>query len=143
MVIGNLKRNFSRHLNIITEKISILLPTLRILDQTLCFRNDHFLLEKLDKPVFHKNLKDFFCLFISTTFENTLLVDDTLHKIMFNPPCSAIFFETFYGSPTNDNYLFNIVLPYLELLNSFKMRIYKFVELNVFGSIMDVPPNDP
>jgi hypothetical protein len=37
-----MKRNFSRHLDIITEKTSILLLTSRILDQTFCFKNDHF-----------------------------------------------------------------------------------------------------
>jgi hypothetical protein len=64
----------------------------KILDQTFSFKNCHFLLEKLNKPIFHKNLKDFFHLFPSTTFENTLLIDDMPHKSMLNPPCSAIFF---------------------------------------------------
>jgi len=138
-----MKRNFSKHLDIITKKTCVLLSTSRILDQIHCFRNDHFLLEKLDKPIFHKNLKYFFHFFPSTTFENTLLVDDTHHNSMFNPPCNAIFFKTFYKSPIDGNYLFNIVLPYLELLHSFRMWVYKFVELNPFGNIMDVPLGDP
>ncbi len=72
-----------------------------------------------------------------------MLLDNTLHKSMFNPPYSAIFFDIFYESPTNGNYLFNIVLPYLESLRLSKMWVYKFVELNTFGSIIDVPQNDP
>jgi hypothetical protein len=65
------------------------------------------------------------------------------HKNMFNIPCSAIFFETFYKSHTDDNYLLGIILPYLESLHSSKMRVYKFVELNHFSNIMNVPPSDP
>ncbi len=75
------------------------------------------------------------------SFQNT--IDDTPHKNMFNLPCSAIFFETFYGSPINNNYLFNIIFPYLELLHSSGMWVYKFVELNPFSSTTDMPPNDP
>ncbi len=92
-----MKRNFLRHLDIITKKTGVLLLSSKILDQTFCFRNNHFLLEKLDKPVFHKNLKDFFHLFPRTKFENILLVDDMRHKNMFNPPCSAIFSKHFMG----------------------------------------------
>jgi hypothetical protein len=100
-------------------------------------------LEKLDKPIFHKNLKNFFHLFPNTTFENTLLVDDMPHKSMFNPPCNAIFFETFYGFHIDGNYLFCIIIPYLESLQSSGMWVYKFVGLNPFGNITDVPPGDP
>jgi hypothetical protein len=123
-----MKRNFLRHLDIIIKKIGILLLTSIKLDQILSFKNDHFLSKKSNKPVFHKNLKDFFHLFPSTTFENTLLVNDTLHKNMFNPR-SAIFFEIFYEFPIDNNDLFGIVLPYLELSHSSKMQVYKFVEL--------------
>ncbi len=45
---------------------------------------------KFEKPIFHKNLDDFFCLFPSMTFENTLLVDYMPHKNMFNPPFNAM-----------------------------------------------------
>ncbi len=136
------KRNFSRHLDIIIKKIGIFLPFSRILDQTFYFWNDHFLLEKPNKHVFHKNLKDFFHFLPSMPFENTSLVDNTSHKNMFNPPCSAIFFKTFYRFHIDGNYLFHIVLPYLELLHSSGMWVYKFVELNPFNSIMNMPPND-
>jgi hypothetical protein len=89
------KRNFLRHFDIIAKKIGNLLPTFRILDQTFCFRTDHLLLEKPNKPIFHKNLKDVFRLFLGTTFENTLLVDDMFPESMFNLLCSAIFFRLF------------------------------------------------
>jgi hypothetical protein len=55
-----MKRNFSRHLDIVAEKTCFLLPSSRILDQTLCLKNYHFLRKKFNKPIFHKNLKDFF-----------------------------------------------------------------------------------
>jgi hypothetical protein len=101
------------------------------------------LLEELDKHILHKNLKVFFGFFPHTTFKNTLLIDDTPHKSMFNPPCSAIFFKTFYGSLINGNYLLGTIFPYLELLDSSRMQVYKFVELNALGNITNVPPDDP
>jgi hypothetical protein len=76
-------------------------------------------------------------------FENTLLVDDMSHKNMFNPPCSVIFFKTFYRFHIDNNYLFYIVVSYLESLHSFRMWVYKFLELNLFDSITNMPPNDP
>jgi hypothetical protein len=138
-----MKRNFLRHLDNITEKTCVFLSPSRILDQTLYFKNDHFLLKKLDKLVFHKNLKNFFYFFPSVTFENTLLVDDMFHKSMFNPLYNAIFFKIFYGSHTNDNHLFHIILIYLESLHFYRMWVYKFVELNPFGNITDMALGDP
>ncbi len=117
----SMKRNFLRHLDIIAKKTCVLLSISKILDQTLYFKNDDFLLERPNKLIFHKNLKDFFRPFPSMTFENTLLVDDTLHKNMFNPLYSAIFFKTFYESSTNGNYFPGTILPYLEPLHSSRM----------------------
>jgi hypothetical protein len=71
------------------------------------------------------------------TFENTLLVDDMLHKSMFNLPYSVIFFKI------DGNHLLNIILLYLESLHFFGMRVYKFIELNPFGSIIDMAFGDP
>jgi hypothetical protein len=85
-------RNFARDLEIIKEKTIVFLPSSRIIDQMLCFRNEHFLPERLEKLVFHKNLDNFFHMFLSTNYGNTLLVHDTPHKNMFNPPFSAISF---------------------------------------------------
>jgi hypothetical protein len=129
-------------LEIIREKTIIFLPSSRIVDQTLCFKNEHFLPKKLDKPIFLKNLDNFFYMFPISNYGNTLLVDDMLHKNMFNPLFNAIFLQTLYSSKVDDNYLLGIVLPYLESLHSFGMRISKLLESNPFGSITHVLPSD-
>jgi hypothetical protein len=100
-----MRKNFARHLEIIIEKIGIVLLSSRLLNQTLCFRNDKFLYEKSKKPTFHKNLDDFFCLFPNMTFENTLLVDYMPHKNMFNPPFSANVIENMHSFFSIDFYL--------------------------------------
>jgi hypothetical protein len=46
--------------------------------------------KNLEKPIFHKNLFDFFVQFLGTRFEKTLMIDDTPHMSLFNPPFSAI-----------------------------------------------------
>jgi len=72
--------------------------------------------------VLRPSLKEFLCTCVKKlTFKNTLLVDDVPHKNMFNPACSAIFFETFYKSRTISNYLFGIVHPYLKSLHLSRM----------------------
>jgi len=85
-----MRKNFARHLEIIIEKICIVLLSSRLLNQTLYFKNDKFLYEKFKKPSFHKNLDVFFHLVPSMTFENTLLVDYMPHKNMFNLPFNAM-----------------------------------------------------
>jgi hypothetical protein len=50
--------------------------------------------------------------------ENTLLVDDTPYKSLFNPPFNVIFPKMLYKTLTNGDYLLRIVLPYLETLHS-------------------------
>jgi hypothetical protein len=87
-----MRRNFARHLEIIKEKTIVFLPFSRIIDQTLCFRNEHFLLKKPKNHVFHKNLDDFFRMFLDTNYGSTFLVHDKPHKSMFDPPFSAISF---------------------------------------------------
>jgi hypothetical protein len=96
----------------------------------------------LEKLVFHKNIEDFFRLFHGIALESTLLVDDMPHKSMFNLPFSPIFFDTIYGSHIDRNYLLKSVFPYLESLHSSRMQVYKFVELNPFGSIVNVLLDD-
>jgi len=105
-----MKRNFSSHLEIIRERIGFHLESSRIVNQMLCLKNEHFLPGKPKKPVFHKNLNAFFSVFPSTNYENTLLIDDMPYKSLFNPPFDAIFFERFYGSQTDGEYLFRTVL---------------------------------
>jgi hypothetical protein len=115
------RRNFSRHSKIIKERTGVHLESSRIIDQVICLKNEHFFLEKLEKLILHKNLNTFFGIFLSTNYENTLLVDDTLYKRLFNPPFNAIFLETFYGSQADGDYLFGTVLPYLEASHFSKM----------------------
>jgi len=129
-------------LEIIAEKIDVHLPSFRIVDQLLYFINDHFLLEKLDKPIFHKNLLNFFVQFLGTMFENTLLINEMPHKSLFNRPFSAIFFERFYGLHNDVNYLLQTIFPYLKSLHLSKMHVYKFAKLNPFDNITYVLPND-
>lgn len=100
-----MKRNFSKHLETIKERFGVHLNSSRIVDQMLCFKNDHFFPKKPNKPILYKNLYTFFCAFPCTNYENALLVDDMPYKSLFNPPFSAIFVETFYKSQTNGNYL--------------------------------------
>jgi hypothetical protein len=95
-------------------------------------------LKNLRSLFFHKNLKDLFNLFLGMTFENNLLQGHMLHKSMFNPPFSAPFFDTFYRSHIDSNYLLGTIFLYLESSFSFEMRVYKFIKLNPFGSIMDL-----
>jgi hypothetical protein len=76
------------------------------------------------------------------TFENTLLINDMSHKSMLNPPFSAIFFDTFYGSPIDGNYLLGIILLYLESIHLFGIWVYKFVILSSLGTITNVLPGD-
>jgi len=56
-------------------------------------RNPHFLLDKHDKPIFHKNLDIFTSKFPYAHASNTLLVDDTPYENMFNDSYSAILLE--------------------------------------------------
>jgi len=49
-------------------------------------KNVHSLSINPNKPIFHKNINDFFSKYHDTHFGNTLLVDDTPYKSMFNEP---------------------------------------------------------
>ncbi len=53
--------------------------------------NSHFLLDKLDKPIFHKNLNVFLLVYPYTHTGNILLINYTPYKNMFNGLYSAIF----------------------------------------------------
>jgi hypothetical protein len=79
-------------------------------------QNSHFLLNKLDKPIFHKSLDVLFSAYPYTHARNTLLVDNTPYKNMFNGPYNAIFLDSFDGHCEKDHYLLGSVFPYLENL---------------------------
>jgi hypothetical protein len=62
---------------------------------------------------------------------------------MFNLSFSVIVFDIVYRSHTYGNYLFEIILNYLELFRLFGMRVYKYLELNPSDNIMDMLLGDP
>ncbi len=92
-----MKRNFSKQFDIIAKKIDVRLLSCKIVDQLPYVKNDHVLLEKSNKPIFHKNLFNFFVQFLGMTFENTLLMDNMFHKSLVDPPFRAIFFRRSMG----------------------------------------------
>jgi hypothetical protein len=83
----------------------------------------HFLSNKPDKPIFHKNLDVLFFAYLYTHTGNTLLVDNTPYKNMFNGPYNAIFLDSFDGYYGEDHYLLGLVFPYLENLHSFRYGV--------------------
>jgi hypothetical protein len=58
-------------------------------------QNPHFLPDKFDKSIFHKDLDILFSTYLYTHVGNTLLVGDMPYKSMFNGPYNAIFLESF------------------------------------------------
>jgi hypothetical protein len=124
------RRNFSRHLEIIMETTNVHFKSSRIVVQTLCFKNEHFLLKKLENHVFHRNIEAFFSVFLGTNYENTLFVDDTPYKSLFNPPFNAIFLETFYRPKQT-------IIPYLKPFSlTWKPCIPLVCKLNLKGVIL-------
>jgi len=97
--------------------------------------NLHFLLNKPDKPIFHKNLDIFFFTYPYTHPSNMLLVNNTPHKNMFNGPYNAIFLESFDNRCGEDQYLLGSIIFYLENLHLSEYNVPTFVEHNSFGRI--------
>ncbi len=64
----------------------------------------HFLFYNLNKLIFHKNLNCLFSKHFDTHVGNTLLLDDTFYKSMFNGPFSASFVESFDNYNKGGNY---------------------------------------
>jgi len=79
-------------------------------------KNLHFLSSNLKKPIFHKNLNVYFFNYLDTCARNTLLVDNTPYKSLFNEPLNVIFIETFKSFDIDDNYMLGVFFPYLEVL---------------------------
>jgi hypothetical protein len=57
------------------KKISI--HASKMFDQEFYMWNPHFLIDELNKSIFHKNLNIFFSIYLHTHANNTLLIDDT------------------------------------------------------------------
>jgi len=105
-------------------------------------RNLHFLLDKPNKPVFHKNLDIFFSTFPYIHTSNMLFIDDAPYKTMFNNLYSAIFFKSFHSLCGEDQCLLGSILPYLENLNLFGYDVPTFVEHNPLGRIRCIDQNN-
>jgi hypothetical protein len=113
-----------------------------VLNQTFFIQNPHFLPNKHEKPIFHKNLDVFFIMFRYIHASNTLLVDDTQYKNMFNDLYNAMFLEYFDSRGGDDHYLLRFILLYLENLHSSRYDIPTFVKDNPFGRIRCINQND-
>ncbi len=74
--------------------------------------NLHFLLDKLDKLIFHKSLDIFFFTFPYIHVGNMLFVDDMPYKNMFKNMYSVIIVEFFDDLCKEDQYLLGFALPY-------------------------------
>ncbi len=104
-------------------------------DQKFYMQNPHFLSNKPDKLIFHKNLYIFFFTFPYTHTCNTLFIDDMPYKNMFNDPYSASFLESFDNIRGEDQYLLGSIFLYLENFHLFRYGVPTFVEHNPFGKI--------
>ncbi len=76
--------NINGYLETKNEETQIKIDLSKNFDQQNCTQNDHFLLTKLEKHVFHKNLDAFFVKYPSTHLGNTLLVNDTTKICLTN-----------------------------------------------------------
>jgi len=85
-------------------------------------KNVHYLSINPDKPIFHKNIHVFFSKYHDIHVGNTLLVDDTLYKSMFNEPFNAIFLQSFHNSNKDNTYLLWVILLYLKPFHCFEFR---------------------
>jgi hypothetical protein len=52
-----------------------------------------------------------------------------LYKTYLNFPSNAIFIESYEYMPKEDNYLMNIIFPYLEFFHNSKLSVSTFVQL--------------
>ncbi len=72
-------------------------------DQEFCIQNAHFLSDKPNTSIFHKNLDIFFSMYLYVHIGNMLLIDDMPYNSLFNKLFGAIFFGVFlwfsWGGP--------------------------------------------
>jgi len=57
----------------------------------------------------------FFLTYFYIHASNTLFIDDTLYKNIFNNPYNAIFLKSFNNLRKEDQYLLGFVLPYYKI----------------------------
>jgi hypothetical protein len=99
------------YLKKIVEEMNIEIELQRIMGQIICKINKHFVQFPIksnrycvnhlthDKLVYHKNISNFFTRNLDTHLGNTLLVDDMPYRTCLNPPCNAIFVESYEHVP--------------------------------------------
>ncbi len=73
---------------------------------------------------------------------NTLFVDNTPYKSMFNRPYSAIFLD-FDDLCGEDHYLLGTIILYLESLHLFGYGVFTYVQHNPFAKIKYINCDDP
>ncbi len=61
------RHNIYNYLDQIWHETQILIEPSKVLNQTFCMQNPHFLPNKHGKPIFHKNLDVFFSMFLTLT----------------------------------------------------------------------------
>ncbi|XVF55634.1 hypothetical protein PTKIN_Ptkin06aG0052200 [Pterospermum kingtungense] len=82
-------------------------------DQNECTNTGISSLEKKQKPIFLKELKEVWDRDWSSSLRqtdefsasNTLLIDDTPYKALLNPPCTSVFPTEYKANNVNDNAL--------------------------------------
>jgi hypothetical protein len=135
------------------RKIGIEINLKRIMGWDLCKINKHFLQFAIklghyhvdhlthDILIYRKNLFNFFPRFLNTHLGNTLLVDDMPYRTCLNPPCNAIYVESYEYMP-KENYLMKTLLPYLKFFHYFGLSLPTFVELYPFNAIKSMKEDD-
>lgn len=106
--------NINNYLDKIQHETRIVVDLARILGKESCTNFFHFLNFNLEKRIFHKNLSFLFSKHSYVHVGNTLLVDDTPYKSLFNGPFNAIYVKSFEKFGRDDNYLLGTILPYME-----------------------------
>jgi hypothetical protein len=66
---STMKKLFSKHLETIKEKIGVHFKSSKIIDQMLCFKNEHISLKSLKNLFFHKTPNAFKNVFLGTNYE--------------------------------------------------------------------------
>ncbi len=106
------RHNIYSCLDQVQHETQIFINLSRVFNQKSCIQNPHFLLDKLNKPIFHKNFDVFFFMYPYIHTKNMLLIDDMPYESVFNGPCSAIFLESFDSLCGEDHYVLGTILPW-------------------------------
>lgn len=96
--------NINNYLDLIQQKIGIIIAPFKIIGPNSCTKNVHFLIFNPNKLIFHKNLnskkKN-----LDVCLNNKSLVDDIPYKNLLNGPFNVIFVKTVERFSKDDNYL--------------------------------------